>query len=690
MQLIGIDVGGTFTDLVYTDTEVGVTIVHKVPTTAPDPAPGVIEGLRQLGERFGVDGSGISHVLHGTTVATNAVLEHEGALTGVLTTAGFRDVLHIGRHWRPENYSIQLEIPWQERPFALRRHRFTVPERIVPPSGETLVPLDEDAVRMAAASLREEGVESVAVCFLFSYLNPSHEERACEIVLEELPGAFVVSSAAIAPQFREFERFTTAAMTAFVGPRVRGYVENLAAGLEQSGIAGELHIMGSHGGVATASAAAERPIMTLMSGPAAGVLGGAWAGALSGHDRLITFDVGGTSADIGIVIDGEQRTALSRDTWIAGYPVLVPMLEIATIGAGGGSIASVDEGGSFNVGPRSAGSIPGPAAYAKGGTEPTVTDANLVLGRLDPENFLGGEMALDRDAAQRAIGDLAGDLELAPTEAAEGVLTILNANMANEIRARTVQKGLDPRDFALVAFGGAGPLHGAEVAAMLEIPEVIVPPHPGITSASGLLTTDLRYEELQTEFQLQGSVDLDRLNADFDALEHTLLQRHEADEFAAGTVTLSRSADVRYLGQGYELRAPVPAGHLDDAALERFFADFHAAHQLEYGHSFPDSPIEIVNIRLVGIAAMPKIGAPTVEGGDSLEAARTRKGSCLFRVDGELRPFEVPYFERDELPLDTAVEGPAIILQRDTTTVVPPGWIATREPTGNIVLTREA
>ena len=689
MELIGIDVGGTFTDLVYTDTEVGSTIVHKVQTTSPDPAPGVIEGLRQLGARFGVDGSGVGHVLHGTTVATNAVLEHEGALTGVVTTEGFRDVLHIGRHWRPENYSIQLEIPWQDRPFAPRRHRLTVPERIVPPSGDTLVPLDEDAVRAAAASLRDEGVESVAVCFLFSYLNPSHENRAREILLEEMPDAFVVTSAAIAPQFREFERFTTAAMTAFVGPRVRGYVQSLAAGLEQAGIAGELHIMGSHGGVATAAAAAERPIMTLMSGPAAGVLGGAWAGALSGRDRLITFDVGGTSADIGIVVGGEQRTALSRDTWIAGYPVLVPMLEIATIGAGGGSIASVDEGGSFNVGPRSAGSTPGPAAYAKGGTEPTVTDANLVLGRLDPENFLGGEMALDADAAERAVAGLAERLDLTPVETAEGVLTILNANMANEIRARTVQKGLDPRDFALVAFGGAGPLHGAEVAAMLDIPHVIVPPHPGITSASGLLTTDLRYEELQTEFQLEGSVDLDRLNADFDALERTLLDRHAADGFSAGRMVLARSADVRYLGQGYELRAAVPAGSVDEVAIERFWADFHQAHQLEYGHSFPERPIEIVNIRVVGVAAMPKIDAPTVSGGESLDAARIREGTCLFRIDGQLRPFDVPYFERDELPLNTAVDGPAVVLQRDTTTVVPPGWTAVREPTGNIVMARE-
>ncbi len=686
MQLVGVDVGGTFTDLVFTDTESGRTTIHKVPTTPEDPSLGAIKGLRELCGRDDIDPAAIEHVFHGTTIATNAVLEYDGARTGLVTTHGFRDILHIGRHWRPQNYSIQQEIPWQDRPLVRRRYRASVKERLIPPRGEVLEPLDEDGVRRIARRFKDEGVEAVAVCFLFSYLDSRHEDRAREIIIEEHPDCFVSTSASVAPQFREFERFTTAAMSAFIGPKVRRYVANFADGLQAAEVGAELHIMGSQGGVATATTVAERPIMTLLSGPAAGVLGGAWAGANSERDRLITFDVGGTSADIGTVIDGAFSEATSRDTWIAGYPVLVSMIDIDTIGAGGGSIAHVDSGGAFRVGPESAGSRPGPAAYGLGGTQPTVTDANLVLGRLDPDNFLGGEMALDPNAARAAIGELAGRLEFDEQDTAEGILTILNSNMANAIRARTIQKGLDPRSFALVAFGGAGPLHGAEVAAMLDIPEVIIPPHPGITSAAGLLTTDLKYEQIQTEFQVQGSVDAGRINADFEALEQRLLAQFAADGIASGGVRLERSGDLRYVGQGYELRVPFPAGDIDDAALDTVWSALHEQHKAEYGHFFPASPIEIVNIRLTGIGHMPKIARPSVRGGESLAAARVRVASCIFRVGGKLQSFETAHYKREAIPLDEPLEGPAVVHQIDTTTVVPPGWYAVADTGGNMIL----
>ena len=485
MQLIGVDVGGTFTDLVFTDTDRNITLIHKVPTTPDDPSIGAIDGLRELCARYNLDPAAIDHVFHGTTIATNAVLEHDGARTGMITNRGYRDILHIGRHQRPQNYSIMQDIPWQNRPLVRRRDRATVRERLAPPRGEVLEPLDEHAVREAARAFKARGIEAICVCFLFSYIDPRHEERARQIVLEEFPEAFVTNSAAVAPQFREFERFTTAAMNAFIGPKVRGYVRNFAAGLNQAQCRADLHIMGSNGGIATAATIAERPVLTLLSGPAAGVLGGLWAAAPGARARLITFDVGGTSADIGIVVDGRVSEATARDTWIGGYPVLVPMLDITTIGAGGGSIAHVDRGGAYRVGPQSAGSRPGPAAYGLGGERPTVTDANLVLGRLDPANFLGGEMTLDVDAARRVIGRLAEQVRLDELEAAEGMVTILNSNMANAIRSQTVQRGLDPRGFSLVALGGAGPLHAAEVAAMLDIPTVIVPPHPGITRPPG-------------------------------------------------------------------------------------------------------------------------------------------------------------------------------------------------------------
>ena len=686
MRLVGVDVGGTFTDVVFTDTDENRTLIHKVPTTPHDPSEGVLQGVVELCKRHDIPRGDVDHVLHGTTIATNAVLEHDGAATGMITSEGYRDIVHIGRHQRPQNYSIQQEIPWQDRLLVRRRNRMTVKERRVPPTGEVLVPLDEDGVRAAARALKAKGVESVAVCFLFSYIDPTHEQRAAEIVREEFPEAFVTTSASVSPQFREFERFTTATINAYIGPKVTRYVNKLARDLTDGGVGGDLHVMGSNGGMATAQMVAEKPVMTLLSGPAAGVLGGAWTGALCGRDNLITFDVGGTSADIGIIRDGQFGEATARDTWIAGYPLMVPMIDIHTIGAGGGSIAYVDHGGAFKVGPRSAGAVPGPAAYGRGGEEPTVTDANVVLGRLDKDNFLGGSMALDEVAARRVIAGLAEQLKLDEAATAEGVLTIVNANMANAIRSRTVQKGIDPRDFSLVAFGGAGPLHGVEVAAMLGIPEVVVPPYPGITSAVGLLTTDLKYDAIKTEFQVQGDVDFDRLSHDFQVMEAELTARLEADGIDPASISYQRAADLRYVGQGYELRIPVPRGEVDAAVGGRIWRAFHDKHQVEYGHAFADSPIEIVNVRVTGVGGMAKIGKPAIVSGLSFKAAEVKRGVCQFRVDDSLRSFDTVFYARDRLPLNEEMAGPAVILQTDTTTVVPPGCRFTARSDGNLLI----
>jgi N-methylhydantoinase A len=686
MKMIGVDVGGTFTDLVLSDTERNVTVIHKVPTTPADPSAGVLGGIRELCERHGIPAADVEHIFHGTTIATNAVLEYRGARTGMVTTRGYRDIIHVGRHQRPEHYSIMQELPWQDRPLVRRRHRHVVSERITPPRGQVLRPLAEDEVREAARALKSDGVEAIAVCFLFSYLDPRHEERAREIIAEEYPEAFVTTSARVSPQFREFERFTTAAMNAFIGPKVKQYVSRLGASLQASGLRADLRIMTSNGGVATPAMVAEKPVLTLLSGPAAGVLGGAWAGALSDRRRLITFDVGGTSADIGLVVDGTFSEATARDTSIAGYPVLVPMIDIHTIGAGGGSVAHVDQGGAFRVGPRSAGAEPGPAAYGRGGTEATVTDANLVLGRLDTDSFLGGEMKLDASAAKRAIAELAGRVGLDELEAAEGVLTILNSNMANAIRSRTIQKGIDPRGFSLVAFGGAGPLHGAEVAAMLEIPEVIVPAYPGITSALGLLTTDLKYDAIKTEFQVRDAVDLESVNADLAEMEAGLARQFSADGLAPHAISFSRWADLRYVGQGYELRVPIPPGALDEASLEGVWQRFHELHQAEYGQSFPSSPIEIVNVRVSGIGRMPRIGPLRMPSGHSLKEARVKTGQCVFRLNGGLRPLETVFYRRERLPIGEVIAGPAIVLQADSTTLIPPGATAKADAAGNLLI----
>src|SRR3954452_21790499 len=392
------------------DTASGSVHVHKVPSTGDAPERAMIGGLEELCGMAGLAASDVTGVFHGTTIATNAVLEHDGAVAGMITSRGFRDIVHIGRHQRPLHYSVMQDIPWQARPLVLRRHRKVVSERVVPPTGEVLVPLDEDEVRAAACELRDASVEAVAICFLFSYLNPEHERRAAAIVREEMPDAFVTTSVEIVPQFREFERFTTATISAFVGPKTGSYLDRLASGLAEHGVESELHVMMSSGGVAGVRAAAERPVTLLLSGPAAGILGGQWAGALSGRRRVITFDMGGTSADIGIVTESGITEASARDTWIGGYPLLVPMLDVHTIGAGGGSIAYVDAGGAFRVGPRSAGATPGPACYGRGGAEPTVTDAHLLLGRLDARHFLGGQMPIYPDLAGMAIQGLAGRL----------------------------------------------------------------------------------------------------------------------------------------------------------------------------------------------------------------------------------------------------------------------------------------
>jgi N-methylhydantoinase A len=687
MKSIGVDVGGTFTDLVYCDMATGALSVHKVATTPADPSLGVMTGIAQLCDEAGVAPSAIDYVFHGTTTATNAVLEHKGARTGMITNEGFRDIHHIARHQRVEHYSIMQELPWQNRPLIQRRYRKVVKGRLIPPRGEELEPLDEEAVRRAAIELREEGVDSVAICFLFSYLNPTHETRAQKIVREAMPDAFVTTSSAVSPQFREFERFTTTALAAFIGPRVRSYIDRLASALTAEGVTGDLRIMTSNGGVATSAMVAEHPAQTLLSGLAAGVLGGAWVGELSGRNRLITFDIGGTSADIGIVVDGKFAQTDARSTSIAGFPLLMPMIDIHTIGAGGGSIAHLDRGGAFRVGPRSAGAVPGPAAYGAGGTEPTVTDANLVLGRLDEHDFLGGGLKLDAGAARQAVSQLATSLGLTLEETAEGILTIINNNMANAIRSRTVQKGIDPRGFALVAFGGAGPLHGADVAALLEIPEVIVPPYPGITSAIGLLTTDLKYDAIRTQFQVSGRVDLDRLNADLGEMESALSRQFAADHIPASDVSFRRNGDLRYVGQGYELKIALPGGKIDAQGLAKLWSDFHAAHLTEYGHCFEASPIEIVNVGVSGVGAMPKLRASRAPEGGSLEKARVRSGQCLFRVGGELRPFETIFFQRKLLPAGERFSGPAIILQKDSTTVVPPGATAIVDPSGNILIT---
>src|SRR4051795_6784020 len=509
MKRVGVDVGGTFTDLVYVDEE-GAVLVHKRPTTTEDPSRGTVEGIETLTAQAGTTPATLDQVFHGTTIATNIVIEHNGARVGMLTTEGYRDILHIARHKKPLNFSNYQDLPWQRYPIVRRRDRRTVPERIVR-DGSVLVALDEERAREQVRKLKEAGVEAVAVCFLFSFLNPQHEARVAEIVREEFPDAFLSVSSEVLPQYREYERFSTVCLNAYIGPRVSRYVRRLEEELAAMDVKTGLHLMTSASGVATAEGAISRPVNLLMSGPVAGVVGGIWAGRQAGYDNVITLDVGGTSADIGLAQDGKLRMKHLLDTRVGPYQAMIPMVDVDTIGAGGGSIAYVDAGGIFRVGPRSAGAAPGPAAYGRGGTEPTATDAMVNLGWLVPELFLGGKMGLREDLAREAIDKhLAATLGTSVEEASMGAVQILTHSMVQSIEENSVRKGYDPRDFVLVAEGGGGPLFAPEIAPEVGVKNVLVPSYPGITAALGLLTTDMVYEYAATSYAMASALYGDR------------------------------------------------------------------------------------------------------------------------------------------------------------------------------------
>ena len=687
MKRLGVDVGGTFTDLIYIDDEAGTVLIHKLASTAEDPSQATIQGIKELTERAGEKPEALDQVFHGTTIATNIVIEHNGAKVGMLTTEGYRDILHIARHKKPKNFSNYQDLPWQALPLVRRRYRLPVPERILG-SGEILVELDEDKVREQAGRLKELGVEAVAICFLFSFLNDAHEKRAAEIVREEFPEAFLSVSSEVLPQYREYERFSTVALNAFIGPKVAAYIRRLEEQLRELKVGTGLHLMTSASGVATAQGAIERPVNLLMSGPVAGVVGGITVGKQVGYDSVITLDVGGTSADIGLAQSGALRMKHLLDTRVGPYQAMVPMVDVDTIGAGGGSIAYVDGGGIFRSGPRSAGAEPGPAAYDRGGTEPTVTDAIVNLGWLQPDAFLGGAMSLRKDLAREAFTGIAETLDMSIEEASMGAVRIASSLMVQSIEENSVRKGYDPRDFALVAEGGAGPLFAASIAAEVGTPAVVVPPYPGVTAALGLLATDAVYEYVATTYQKVSDLDADALTQRFEELEEQARTQLDEDGIPADKTVIQRVADCRYLGQGYELRVDCPSGAIDDAWVQKVSADFHDAHEREYSRRFDESDIEIPNIRVRGIGLMPDLETPEVEaGGSSPEEGLRFEGEAWFLVDGELSALPTRYYDRDALKAGNRLEGPAIINQLDSTTVVPPGFSAEIHRFGSIVIT---
>ncbi len=557
---IGIDTGGTFTDVCIFDKDGRLTI-HKLPSTPDDPSIAILDGARRGFSEAGVYPDSVSYFGHGTTVATNTLLEGRGARTGVVTTEGFRDLLEIGRQERPDLYDLQIEKP----PVLVRRRdRLEVAERLRY-DGTVERKLDADAVRAAVRCLRERDIEAIAVCFLYSYLYPEHERQVLEIIQAEAPEIYPSISHQVLAEFREYERLSTTVVNAAVGPVMAGYVSRLSAQVHQLGVPVEPYITQSNGGLISLDVARDLPVRTILSGPAAGVAGASSVASAAGLENVVTFDMGGTSTDVSLISDGAVQIGI--DSTVAGYPIRAPMIDINTVGAGGGSIAWIDSGGHLKVGPRSAGAVPGPAGYGLGGTEATVSDANLALGILNREHLLGGRMAVDSRAADRAIERLAAELGLDAMTVADGILSIVNVNMGRAIRVISIERGYDPRDFTLVAFGGAGPLHAARLARELEIPQVLVPTVPGALCALGLLLSDLRADFSQTLTRPAAPEALDDIQRGFHRLEAEASEWLDREAVAEESRRLRRIADMRYIGQNYELPIEVPAGDLTEGGV---------------------------------------------------------------------------------------------------------------------------
>ena len=690
--IVGIDTGGTFTDfLLIRD---GRLQVHKVPSTPDDPSQAILQGLRELGLGKEEEGGGGEVVfVHGSTVATNALLERRGARTALVTTAGFEDILEIGRQARPHLYDLMQERPPPLVPPALR---FGAPERVAS-DGSVLTPLSSEEARKLAREVAVSGAEAVAVSLLFSFLRPTHEEMILEALTELDPPPFLSIASRVLPEYREYERTSTVAVNAYLGPLMAGYLRWLEESLErwlggwlEPGIqkrGARLRVMQSSGGGISAEAAASQPVRTILSGPAGGVVGAFAIAQDAGFPDVITLDMGGTSTDVALCPGAIQETGA---TVVGGLPVSVPIIAIHTVGAGGGSIARMDAGGALLVGPQSAGADPGPACYGRG-EEVTVTDANLLLGRIDQGFFLGGRMALDPGRAQKALGRLADAMNSDPLGAAAGVVRVVNANMERAIRAISLERGFDPRDFTLMAFGGAGPQHACELAEELRIPRVLVPPFPGALSAFGVAIADVVKDYSRTVLMAVEELTTDTLGKAFRALEEQGRADLQEEGVRRRQMALHRLLDMRYVGQSYELSVECPPLRGGVRVSRRAAERFHKAHQGRFGYSDASQPVEVVNVRLKAVGLTEK---PSLRSQRAAAVSSGRGPSRSERIEpidhreavfgGQLH--RTAFYLREHLKPGDAISGPAVVLQMDATTVVSLGWRGTVDEWGNLVL----
>jgi N-methylhydantoinase A len=672
---ISFDVGGTFTDFTLLDDQTSEITYYKIPSTPGDPSEAIGNGISHLIDVLGIRSGDIDHLGHGTTVATNLVIERKGAVTGLITTKGFRDVLEIGRQVRPHLYNYDIHRP---PPLVPRELRLEVTERVLS-NGNVLVPLDESEVRDAALALRAANVRAVVICFLHSYRYSDHERRAAAIVRSVLPDAYVSLSSDVLPEFREYERMSTTVLNAYIAPRMHSYLERLLERVADLGIVAELDTIHSNGGLMSVPAVRQSPVRTCVSGPAAGVIGAAEVGRVAGFRNLITFDVGGTSTDVSIIIKGEPLFA--SDRLVADYPVKTPMIDIHVIGAGGGSIAALDDAGGLKVGPRSAGAVPGPVAYQLGGSEPTITDANIVLGRLDPKSLLEGRLLVDALAARRSIeSKVAVPLGITVEAAAHGILRIANANMSRAIRSVSTEKGHDVREFALFAYGGAGPLHACDLAADCGIRTVIIPLEPGTLCARGILLSDTNMDFVRSELSIVDEQAWERVANIFGDMKAEATRWLEREGVEKDRREIRAIIEARYDGQNFEVA--VPADAVLGGPVDRFLQAFKERHEQEYGYNVDGRATEIVNCRVQAIGRSQKgvQQEPERACGDPVVGRRqvyygTERGWCTTTV-----------YDRRRLCSATPLVGPAIIEEMSSTSVILPDQRVAIDVAGNLIV----
>jgi N-methylhydantoinase A len=680
---LGFDVGGTFTDFVLQSPS-GELLTGKRLTTYPDPSEACLAGLDELIAKSGVGWRDVAQAVHGTTLGSNIVIERKAKGVGLLTTRGFRDVLVIGREKRYQVYDLQIEKP---APLIPRRFIGEVTERILA-DGLVRTALDEADARRAIRELAARGVTTLAICLLHAYLNPVHEKRLAQLVAEEAPHVTVTLSHEVSPTFREYERTSTTVVNAYVMTAIREYLRGLAAAMAERGYRGRLFVTQSSGGVATADAMQRYPVRMIESGPAAGALMAAVYGELTGHRDLIAFDMGGTTAKLALIEQGRPSTTTAFELHRvnnapgSGLPMNIQALDIVEIGAGGGSIARAKLG-VIAVGPESASSTPGPVCYGRGGAEPTVTDANVVLGYINPDYFAGGSIRLQAAAAARAIEEkIARPLGLTLEDAAWGIHAIVNTNMELATRVVSIERGRDPRDLTLVAFGGSGPVHGCRLAQALGIPRVILPAAAGVTAAIGLLAAEVRFDVARTYVRRIDAVDAARLTRMYDEMAQQAVEvvRESA---VSGEIAVARSADARYVGQGYELTVPVPSGALDAAALEKVRRAFDEVYAARYGYANVKEPVEFVTWKLSAIGGSPRIALAKASAKAGASAPKGTRGAYFPEARGYV---DTPVYDRDALAAGTRVEGPAIVEERESTTVLPPGSMATVDAYANLIV----